>query len=102
MVKKIAVLGSGIIGLSIAYKLLKLNDQISLSIFEKEDAIGKHQSGRNSGVLHCGLYYEPGSLKAKLAVDGIREMTDFCKFTTLTMISAEKLWLLQMSGKVSF
>lgn len=79
MAKKIAVLGSGIIGLSIAYKLLKLNDQISLSIFEKEGEIGKHQSGRNSGVLHCGLYYEPGSLKAKLAVNGIREMTNFCK-----------------------
>jgi (S)-2-hydroxyglutarate dehydrogenase len=79
MVKRVAILGSGIIGLSIAYKLLKLNNQISLTIIEKEDEVGKHQSGRNSGVLHCGLYYETGSLKAKLAVEGIREMTDFCK-----------------------
>ena len=79
MERKIAVLGAGIIGLSIAYKLLKLNHQISVTVFEKEDDIGKHQSGKNSGVLHCGLYYEPGSLKAKLAVNGIREMTNFCK-----------------------
>lgn len=79
MERKIAVLGAGIIGLSIAYKLLKLNHQISVRVFEKEDDVGKHQSGKNSGVLHCGLYYEPGSLKAKLAVNGIREMTNFCK-----------------------
>jgi (S)-2-hydroxyglutarate dehydrogenase len=51
----------------------------TLHLFEKEDGPGKHQSGRNSGVLHCGLYYQPGSLKAKLAVEGIREMTEFCR-----------------------
>jgi L-2-hydroxyglutarate oxidase len=50
-----------------------------ISIFEKEAQIGKHQSGNNSGVLHCGLYYQPGSLKAKLAVEGIRSMIDFCE-----------------------
>jgi L-2-hydroxyglutarate oxidase len=48
-------------------------------LFEKEAGRGKHQSGRNSGVLHCGMYYQPGSLKAKLAVEGIQEMTDFCR-----------------------
>ncbi|MFM1912538.1 MAG: hypothetical protein RIR51_376 [Bacteroidota bacterium] len=79
MPKKVAVLGAGIIGLSVAYKLLQQQGQINLSIFEKEDEVGKHQSGRNSGVLHCGLDYEPGSLKAKLAINGAREMVKFCK-----------------------
>lgn len=79
MSSKIGVIGGGIIGLAIAHKLqLKFPDK-KIILFEKEDEIGQHQSGRNSGVLHCGLYYEPGSLKAKLAVEGIRQMTDFCR-----------------------
>jgi L-2-hydroxyglutarate oxidase len=49
-----------------------------VTVLEKEDAVGQHQSGHNSGVLHAGLYYVPGSIKAKLAVAGIREMTNFC------------------------
>lgn len=61
-----------------AWKLLLKHPGIQLDLFEKEAHPGKHQSGRNSGVLHCGLYYQPGSLKAKLAVEGIREMTAFC------------------------
>lgn len=77
--KSIAVIGGGLIGLATAYKLLLRNPDLSLDLFEKEAAIGKHQSGRNSGVLHCGLYYQPGTLKAKLAVEGIQEMTDFCR-----------------------
>ena len=76
--KKIAVVGAGIVGLSVAYKMLLKHKNLDLTIFEKEDKIGSHQSGRNSGVLHCGLYYKPDSLKAKLAVEGIREMTTFC------------------------
>ncbi len=74
--KKIAIIGGGILGLSVAYKLTLNNFHVH--VFEKESEIGSHQSGRNSGVLHCGLYYQPGSLKAKLAVNGIKEMTSFC------------------------
>lgn len=77
--KRIAVVGGGLIGLATAYKLLLKYPNIQLDLFEKEEGPGKHQSGRNSGVLHCGLYYKPGSLKAKLAVEGIQEMTDFCR-----------------------
>ena len=77
--KKIAVVGGGIIGLAIGYKLVKLYPNSQITVFEKESSFGFHQSGRNSGVLHCGLHYNPGSLKAKLAVDGIRQMVDFCK-----------------------
>ncbi len=79
MKKRIAVIGGGLVGLATAYKILIKYPGTSLHVFEKEDGPGRHQSGRNSGVLHCGLYYQPGSLKAKLAVEGIREMTDFCR-----------------------
>jgi L-2-hydroxyglutarate oxidase len=77
MGKKILVIGGGILGLAVSYKLSKFKTN-EISLLEKEDKFGKHQSGNNSGVLHCGLYYEPGSLKAKLAVDGIRQMISFC------------------------
>jgi len=77
--KRIAVVGGGIVGLAIAHKLLRKYPGAQLELFEKEKELGAHQSGRNSGVLHCGLYYQPGSLKAKLAVDGIRQMTAFCE-----------------------
>ncbi|MGC6422232.1 MAG: L-2-hydroxyglutarate oxidase [Flavobacteriaceae bacterium] len=74
--ENIAIVGAGIVGLAIAYKLCRQGKNVT--IFEKESQLGLHQSGRNSGVLHCGLYYQPGSLKAQLSVDGIREMIDFC------------------------
>ena len=75
--KNIAIIGGGIVGLAIAYKFSKQGALIH--VFEKESSVGVHQSGRNSGVLHCGLYYQPGSLKAQLSFNGIREMIDFCE-----------------------
>lgn len=77
--KEIAIVGGGILGLAIGYQLSKKKADFKISLFEKEAQTGRHQSGNNSGVLHCGLYYQPGSLKAKLAVDGIRSMVEFCK-----------------------
>jgi len=75
---KIAIIGGGIVGLAIGYKL-QLKSSNKVTIFEKESKMGMHQSGRNSGVLHCGLAYKPGSLKANLAVQGIREMIEYCE-----------------------
>ena len=77
--KEVAIIGGGILGLSIGYKLSRLSKDYKVTIFEKESEVGCHQSGRNSGVLHCGLSYKPNSLKAQLAVEGIREMILFCK-----------------------
>lgn len=77
--QSIAVVGGGIIGLAVALRCLETWPATPVTVYEKEPAVGRHQSGHNSNVLHCGLYYKPGSLKAKLAVSGIREMTEFCQ-----------------------
>ncbi|HEV8236386.1 MAG TPA: L-2-hydroxyglutarate oxidase [Gemmatimonadaceae bacterium] len=73
------IVGGGIIGLATAYKLLEADRGRRVIVLEKESAVARHQSGHNSGVLHAGLYYAPGSLKARLAVDGIRQMKAFCR-----------------------
>lgn len=76
--KRVAVIGGGIVGLSTAYRLLQRFPSLSLCLLEKESGPGRHQTGHNSGVLHCGLYYKPGSSKARLAVQGIQKMVEFC------------------------
>ncbi|HEY5022637.1 MAG TPA: L-2-hydroxyglutarate oxidase, partial [Gemmatimonadaceae bacterium] len=76
---RVAIVGGGIVGLATAYKLLQAKPDWTVSILEKEDDVGQHQSGHNSGVLHAGLYYAPGSSKARLAVSGIRQMTAYAR-----------------------
>jgi len=71
--------GGGIIGLATALRFGEALPDAEVIVLEKEDGVGRHQSGNNSGVLHAGLYYKPGSTKAKLAVRGIRQMIDFCR-----------------------
>ncbi|MGH2364544.1 MAG: L-2-hydroxyglutarate oxidase [Chloroflexota bacterium] len=73
-----AIVGTGILGLATARELLKRNPALKLVMLEKEPAIGRHQTGHNSGVIHSGIYYAPGSLKAKLCTSGSREMYAFC------------------------
>ena len=73
------IIGGGIVGLATAYRLGQNFPGDSITVLEKEPAVGQHQSGHNSGVLHCGLYYRPGSMKARLAVTGIRQMVAFCQ-----------------------
>ena len=76
---RIAIIGGGIVGLATAYKLLLSNSKWTISVLEKEADIGKHQSSHNSGVLHAGLYYAPGSAKARLTVNGIRQMVAYAR-----------------------
>lgn len=73
------IIGGGLVGLATAWQLLRSGRVPSLTLLEKETRVGAHQSTHNSGVLHAGLYYKPGSLKARLAVQGIREMTVYCR-----------------------
>ena len=77
--RSFAVVGGGIVGLATAYRLLERFPGAAVTVLEKEKQVGAHQTGHNSGVLHCGLYYKPGSVKARLAVTGIRQMVEFCK-----------------------
>lgn len=75
---KLAVIGGGLVGLATALKLRRILPDARIVLIEKEPGFGRHQSTHNSGVLHAGLYYVPGSMKARMAVEGIREMTQFC------------------------
>ena len=77
--KKVTIVGGGIVGLATAYRLGERFPDAKITLLEKEDGVGRHQTGHNSGVLHCGLYYQPGSVKARLAVTGIRQMVEFCR-----------------------
>ena len=73
------IIGGGLVGLATAYRLLERFPLAKVTLLEKETKVGMHQSTHNSGVLHAGLYYAPGSAKAKLAVSGIKQMVDFCR-----------------------
>jgi len=75
----IVVIGGGIIGLSAAMHLSQDFPRLRLIVLEKEGGVGLHQSGHNSGVIHSGIYYRPGSLKARLCVEGAARMTAFCQ-----------------------
>jgi L-2-hydroxyglutarate oxidase len=76
---RICIIGGGIVGLGTALHLRRRLPAAELTLLEKEEGFGRHQSTHNSGVLHAGLYYRPGSARARLAVRGIRLMTEFCR-----------------------
>jgi (S)-2-hydroxyglutarate dehydrogenase len=78
MTYDIAVIGGGIVGLSFAMQAVEQFPHLQLLILEKESGVARHQTGHNSGVIHSGVYYKPGSLKARLCVEGAREMLAFC------------------------
>ena len=77
--KQIVIIGGGIVGLATAHELLRRKPGTAVTVLEKEPRVGQHQSSHNSGVLHAGLYYKPGSQKARLAVSGLRRMVEFCQ-----------------------
>src|SRR6266851_3276699 len=75
----VVIVGGGIVGLAVALEITQRLPRLRLLLLEKEDEVGQHQSGHNSGVIHSGVYYKPGSLKATLCVEGARAMIEFCR-----------------------
>ena len=75
----VAIVGGGIVGLATAYKLQLKYPELCLAVVEKEDSLAFHQTGRNSGVIHSGLYYKPNSLKAKNCVNGRKQLVEFAE-----------------------
>jgi len=75
----VAIIGGGIVGMSTAMHLLETAPGAKVVILEKEEQLGLHQTGNNSGVIHSGIYYKPGSLKARFATQGSRAMYAFCE-----------------------
>ncbi|MEV4615154.1 L-2-hydroxyglutarate oxidase [Kitasatospora sp. NPDC049258] len=75
----VLVVGGGIVGLSTAYALTRARPGLAVALVEKEPGFAAHQTGRNSGVIHSGVYYRPGSLKARYATGGAAEMVEFCR-----------------------
>jgi (S)-2-hydroxyglutarate dehydrogenase len=75
----VIIIGGGVVGLGVALAITRRFPHLRLLVLEKEDRVARHQSGHNSGVIHSGVYYKPGSLKAKLCVSGAAAMVDFCR-----------------------
>ena len=86
-----AVIGAGIVGLATAYRLLARDPAATVVVLEAEDAVGRHQTGHNSGVIHSGIYYEPGSLKARFSRAGERATKDFCRQHGIAFAECGKL-----------
>jgi L-2-hydroxyglutarate oxidase len=80
----VTIIGGGIVGLAVALDITKRFPRLRLLLLEKEHRVGQHQSSHNSGVIHSGIYYKPGSLKAKLCVEGARAMIEFCRAHDIT------------------
>jgi L-2-hydroxyglutarate oxidase LhgO len=76
---KVVIIGGGVVGLGVALEITRRFPRLRLLVLEKEDRVARHQSGHNSGVIHSGIYYKPGSLKARLCVAGAAAMVEFCR-----------------------
>jgi L-2-hydroxyglutarate oxidase len=91
LIYDLAVVGAGLVGLASARELLIRRPDLKLVVLEKEPAIAQHQSGHNSGVIHSGIYYQPGSLKARLCVAGAKRMYGYCEEKGLPVDRCGKL-----------
>ena len=87
----VIVIGAGIIGLAAAMKLLEMHPRLKLAVIEKDAREGTQQSGHNSGVIHSGIYYTPGSFKAEFCVTGRTSMTRFCEENEIPVWTCGKL-----------
>ena len=87
----ILILGGGMVGLSLAYQLIERGISKRIIILDKEKVLGKHSSGRNSGVLHAGIYYKPGSLKARVCVSGAKRLKKWVSERNLPINNCGKI-----------
>jgi L-2-hydroxyglutarate oxidase len=94
-IKRCAVVGGGIIGVAVARELANTLDDVHVTVYEKEDRLAAHQTGHNSGVVHAGLYYEPGGLKARLCRRGVELLQEFCATKNLPYEACGKLVIAQ-------
>ncbi len=79
MALDVIIVGGGIVGLATAHRLLESKPSLKIALFEKEKMVSVHQTGNNSGVIHSGLYYKPGSLKAKNCIEGYHQLIEYCQ-----------------------
>lgn len=87
----VAVVGGGIVGLACAHALLRRCPDLRVAVLEKEPEVGLHQTSHNSGVVHAGIYYRPGSLRARLCVEGARRMREFCEAFGVPFLAVGKV-----------
>ena len=88
---RIGVIGAGIIGLAVARRMGEIQPGATATVFEKEQGVATHQTGRNSGVVHAGIYYEPGSLKARLCRRGVALLRAYCEERDIAVRACGKL-----------
>lgn len=91
MVERVAVVGGGILGVAVARELTRRSPEAEVTVYEKEDRLAAHQTGRNSGVVHAGLYYEPGSAKAVLCRRGVGLLERYCSERAIDRIACGKV-----------
>jgi len=87
----VCIIGAGLVGLGVARALSESHDGVGIVILDKEPAVAMHQSSHNSGVAHSGLYYRPGSLKARLCVEGRRSLEEYCETRDIAFSRSGKL-----------
>ena len=91
MAYDVCIIGAGLVGLGVARALSESRPGIDMAVVDKEAKVGAHQSSHNSGVVHSGLYYRPGSLKARLCVEGRRRLKDYCAKAGIAFEESGKL-----------
>jgi 2-hydroxyglutarate dehydrogenase len=97
----LAIVGAGILGLAVAREILRRRPGLSVRVIDREDRVGAHQTGHNSGVVHAGIYYAPGSLKARLCVEGARELYAFCEEHVVPVERCGKVIVATTAGEVA-
>ena len=95
------VIGAGIVGLAMANRIRQIHPNATIAVFDKENSVGEHASGRNSGVLHAGFYYSPDSLKAALTRDGNKLLRDFCSEENIQVKETGKVVVAQNPAEVA-